>query len=533
MTAIQTQRAIGARLARRLETDLGPRKFQMWFASTARFDYLADDQRIRVAVPTTYHADRMERQYRGAIESAVNAECDAGVPVDIVVDEALFDGARPNSTPPADEPATATPHHTPASPHSTTPPAHPNPQPAINPTARPKRTALTGLDAGYPLANAQLRHRLEQFIVGPSNQLAYAAACRLAEAQDTPQPDTPAVPDPLLSGTQLLFLPGGCGTGKTHLVQGLCRRLLENHPRARLVYTTGEQFTNSFIHAIQTNTLPAFRRRIRNLDLLAVDDVHFLAAKEKTQQEFLHCFNEIELSGARVVLASDCHPRLIHSFSEPLINRCLRGMVVQVEQPDAETRRSLMRALAMRMGMVLQPAALELLVQRCDGSVREMEGQLTKLYALASISGSRGGSARGVGNVLSEPIGHALVDRLLRGVPGRSLTPARPVRFADVVDVVCSRFGLEKDHLLGRSRHAHIVTARSLVAYLLHRLAPMSYPEIARAMGKKNHSGVLAAARRIEERRLRREDVRVPTCPDPVPLESLIRELTDAVRDRL
>ncbi|MEM6551314.1 MAG: DnaA/Hda family protein [Planctomycetota bacterium] len=532
MTAIQTQRAIGTRLARRLETELGARKFQMWFASTAKFDYLADDQRVRVSVPTAYHADRLERQYRGALESAVAAEYDAKPAVEILVDEALFDEARASATVSPEH--TSTPD-TPTAPRSASPAPSPPPH-TPPPPAETKRPTRTGLDAGYPLANAQLRHRLEQFIVGPSNQLAYAAACRLAEAPDTPGPDVPdaaLAADPLMSGTQLLFLHGGCGTGKTHLVQGLCRRLLENHPRARLVYTTGEQFTNSFIHAIQTNTLGPFRRRIRNLDLLAVDDVHFLAAKEKTQQEFLHCFNEIELSGARVVLASDCHPRLIHSFSEPLINRCLRGMVVQVETPDAETRRSLIRALAMRMGMVLQPAALELLVQRCDGSVREMEGQLTKLYALASISGSRGGSARGVGNVLSEPIGHALVDRLLQGVPGRGQTPARPVRFADVVDVVCSRFGLEKDHLLGRSRHAHIVMARSLVCYLLHRLAPMSYPEIARAMGKKNHSGVLAAARRIEERRQRREDVRVPTCPDPLPLESLIRELTDAVRDRL
>ncbi|MEM1212185.1 MAG: DnaA/Hda family protein [Planctomycetota bacterium] len=526
MTTVQTHRAIGTRLSRRLEAELGPRKYQMWFASTATFDYLADDQCVRVSVPTNYHADRLERQYRGAIDAVVAAEYGPDTSVRIVVDEALFAEARSGSG----DATTAEP----APPTGQANPKGVAPQdPAPTPGKPTGGTSRTGIDAGYPLANAQLRHRLEQFIVGPSNQLAYAAACRLAAPRESTDPALTDPIDPLMSGAQLLFIHGGCGTGKTHLMQGLCRRLLETHPRARLVYTTGEQFTNSFIHAIQTNTLPAFRRRIRNLDLLAVDDVHFLACKEKTQQEFLHCFNEIELSGARVVLASDCHPRLIHSFSEPLINRCLRGMVVQVEVPDAETRRSLVRALAMRMGMVLQPAALELLVQRCEGSVREMEGLLTKLYALASISGSRGGTAGGVGNVLSEPIGHMLVDRLLAGVAGRNQTPARPVRFADVLDVVCARFSLENDHVLGRGRHAHIVMARSLVCYLLHRLAPMSYPEIARAMGKKNHSGVLAAAGRIERRLLNREDVRVPTCPDPIPLESLVRELTDQVRDRL
>jgi len=193
-------------------------------------------------------------------------------------------------------------------------PAHAGPGAA----EAPRRAADTlPSPAEAQMRNRRTFRRLEDFVVGPSNGLAHSAACRIAQPTDA-------------VGCSPTFIHGGCGLGKTHLLQGICRRYAELTERPSAVrYVTGEQFTNEYITALRNNTIDRFRRKARRLELLAIDDVHFLANKHRTQNEFLHTIDEIGLTGSRIVLASDEHPRHIGRFSQALISRFLSGMVVQ------------------------------------------------------------------------------------------------------------------------------------------------------------------------------------------------------------
>lgn len=477
---------INARLARRIEANVGSRRYAMWFDRAARFAYNGDDQTLCVTVPNRFIADRISNDLLDNLRSAAAEELGRPVQVDIRVDAADFQQTAP------------TPHIAPA---ATTP--------------RPRKPH-TGFQRN-------LRHSLDDFIVGSSNELAYAAACRLAdESSDTHDHHAgDASGYPSAGGVGPLFLHGGCGLGKTHLLQGVCQRLLRRSPHAKVHYTTGEQFTNDYITAVRANRIDEFRRRIRSLDLLAVDDVHFIANKQATQQEFLHSFDRIELGGAKVILASDCHPKLIKQFSEALISRCVRGMVVQINRPDPDTRIRLVEALAQRRGLRLHEGVAQALAGHSDGSVREIEGMLTKLTALASLSRQEGPGRGGV-------VGHALVRRLLdQDAP--TVRSRRPVRFEQIMKGVTEHLGVTSQQVLGRGRHKHVVLARSMVIHLARQLTSMSYPEIATAMGRPNHSTIITAAQRVQKQLAADEPMLLPGDLGQVTPTQLVEQLRGAV----
>ena len=327
-----------------------------------------------------------------------------------------------------------------------------------------------------PSSNHQIRHshagpmaayrQLEHFVEGPSNQLAYRSVCRLLE---DPQHASPMSP---------LFLHGDCGVGKTHLLQGAVRAASAQFSRIR--YYSAEQFTNEYIRAVREHDLERFRQQLRTLDLLAIDDVHFFSHKEGTQNEFLHMLDACLLHGTKLLLAGDGHPNRFKAFSRALSSRCVSGMVVHIESPDVTTRLAIVNHLANRRGLRLEPAAAELVVERTLGTVRELEGALTRLDAMARLEGT------------GETIGLQLVIRTL----GAAATP-RPVRPADVVNAVCEALNIPRHELLGNSRHRRITLARGVSAYLLRDLTTLSWPEIAHQLGRERHSTVHGAAKRI------------------------------------
>ena len=438
----------------------------MWFDRSARFDY--DDSEtgcatLRIAVPNRFIADGIDRYFHDALEAAAQQEIGQSVNLNLEIAPERFTAASHEQRVPTDSVIRS--------------------GASAGQAATGSGDTLSRAAGGVPrhAPNASrtstlgtLRHSLDEFIVGPSNQLAYAAAQRLAD--DEAEAGAP------------LFIHGGCGLGKTHLLQGICRRILEHHPEFQVLYTTGEQFTNQYITAVRTNKLDGFRRWIRGLDLLAVDDVHFIANKQATQQEFLHSFDQIELAGARVVLASDSHPKLIEQFSEALVSRCVRGLVVPVKPPDARTRTRLVQVLAERRSLRLASEAAQAIGRQAHGSVRDLEGALTKLQALVAL-------AQQNGERLSEPIGRRLVQQLLDVEAAHA--PRGPVRFEQVLETVSRELGIETEQVLGRGRHRMVVLARSLTIHLARRLTSMSYPEIAAALGRSNHSTVITAAQRI------------------------------------
>ncbi len=485
-TAVSSQQDVGAHVARRLAEQVGARKYAMWFDRSARFD-VRDDGGLTVTVPNRFIADWIGKNFTEDLRIAAGDALGENTAVELRVEPDRFPAAAARTAAAAPVPAT------PAAPAAAT-----TPRPAM-----PDRSS------------AGLRHELGSFVVGPSNQLAYAAACRLAD--ETAEAGHP------------VFLHGGCGLGKTHLLQGACNALLQRRPDARVLYTTGEQFTNDYITAVRANKLDAFRRRIRALELLAVDDVHFIANKQATQQEFLHSFDQIELGGSRVILASDCHPKLIKQFSEGLISRCVRGLVVQVDRPDRETRLRLVHAMGERRGMRFGTGVAEALADRSEGSVREIEGMLTKLLALASLAP---GSADARGFAGRETlIGHALVRQLLATDPV-STRVRRPVRYEEIARGVAACFGITVQQLSGRSRHKQIVLARSLAIHLARQLTSMSYPEIATAMGKGNHSTIITAAQRVERMLQADEPILLPHF-EGEPANLRPTELVDRLRTAL
>jgi chromosomal replication initiator protein len=314
----------------------------------------------------------------------------------------------------------------------------------------------------------KLRHDLETFVVGAGTQLAFSTCQYVSEfpgAQYNP-----------------LFLHGNCGLGKTHLLQSLCRKFMIHHPTKRWMYMTGEDFTNDFLSALRANKLDQFRRKMRDLDLLVIDDVHFLAGKKATQEEFLHTFNAIEASGRQVVMASDDHPKMIEEFGESLVNRFVSGMVVRIDPPNYATRCDILRAMSDRNRLGLSDEVIGWVARRVTQNVRELEGAVTRIGAHVKLNGRAADIA-----MAQEALGD--LDRQL----------VAPVKPESVLAAVCVYFGIENKDLLSGRRQRTISLARSVAMFLVRRTAKLSFPEIGARLGRKNHSTVISACRRIEK----------------------------------
>lgn len=338
-----------------------------------------------------------------------------------------------------------------------------HPPTALRTPINPERSAAVSPFSNRP----RLRHEMESFIVGQSNQLAYNASLYVAEfpgAQYNP-----------------LFVHGNCGLGKTHLLQGLCKRFIEHHPTKRWMYLTGEDFTNEFLSCLRANKLDTFRRKVRDLDLLVIDDVHFLGGKKATQEEFLHTFNAIEAMGRQVVMASDNHPKMIEEFGESLVNRFVSGMVVRIDPPNYATRCEILRAMSQRGGLALSDEVIGWVARRVTQNVRELEGAVNRIAAHVQLDG--------------RPADVAIAQQALGDLDRQLVAPVKP---ENILLSVCTYFGLEHKDLMSGRRQRTISLARSVAMYLVRKTAKLSFPEIGYRMGKRNHSTVISACRRIE-----------------------------------
>ncbi|MBK7404439.1 MAG: ATP-binding protein [Phycisphaerales bacterium] len=454
-------------LCQRLRDELGEHRFARYFADGAGLS--VDDQRIEVRVATPFMAEVMNRRLAPTLRrAAAGAGSDQPLEVRVRVDSAMR--KRPHPTP-ADE----------STPEGRDPPA---------PAAPPK-------DPSRSTQRPQPRptHQLEEFIVGDSNRLAYTAAVRVAEGID----------DEAFSP---LFIHGGSGLGKTHLLQGIAARFARVHPGVKTRCVTAEAFTNEYISAIRSNTTDRFRRAWRSVRLLCLDDVHFLRGKQSTQVELLHTLDAIGLQQARIVLASDEHPRRIEQLSQHLVSRCMSGAVIHVADPDEELRRRLVAAFAARRGLTLTPDGLDALAVRAAqaGSAREIEGLLTQIEAVARLApdvcatGERGIDAGAVRRSLGLSDGSAKKGRAAHRCP---------VRIDGIVGEVCRSLRLEPTDLLGAGRHRRVVLARGLISRLARELTTLSFPDIARALHRPNHSTIITAYRRISGQIDRGEGVEV------------------------
>ncbi|MGH7131127.1 MAG: DnaA ATPase domain-containing protein [Phycisphaerales bacterium] len=354
--------------------------------------------------------------------------------------------------------------------------------------------AVTAARASAPAAKARpvpppvARHRLEQFVAGTCNRLALEAVRRIA--------DTTAA-----STHSTLFLHGPCGTGKTHLLVGAVAWAQAQGRSAR--YVTAEALANEFIGAVRNKRVETFRRAYRGLDLICIDDVQALGNKPATQTELQHTLDAIIRRGGRVALAGPVHPRLERSLNEALSSRLLAGMVAGVQLPDAETTRHIVRSLCAVRGLSIDGAAeMAILAKARDLSVRELEGLVTKVEAVHRLLGhsSRaGGDPRNAASIGMLAVARALHDGSQGGpgVAGPGMAVQRPVRADEIIARVCEHLDVQSDELRGNGRHPRVVLSRALITHLCRQLTTMSYPEIARAIGRPNHSTVITAHQRL------------------------------------
>ncbi|MBN1344424.1 MAG: chromosomal replication initiator protein DnaA [Phycisphaerae bacterium] len=360
------------------------------------------------------------------------------------------------------------------------------------------RSRLRNGKQGSQTPVRKLRGRLDGFVVGASNQMAFSAV-----------QDVLATPG---GGYNPLFIHGGCGLGKTHLLQGLANGLDEERPELKWALLSGEEFTNQFLAALRRSELETFRNKFRHLDVLILDDVHFLANKKATQEEFLHTFNAIEGVGKQVVMASDSHPKLIGEFSKSLVSRFVAGMVVKIDPPELETRCKILRHRAAQMKRDVPEPVVEYIAERMDTNVRELEGALLKLAAFS--------------NVVGQPITMGLAKQALAEHLSRASTI---IRLSDIESVVATFFGLSPADLHTSRKARTVALARAIAMFLARKHTDMSFPEIGRYMGNKNHSTVILACRRIAKVLEEEGTVcwRTPTGRCEMPLATLMARLEE------
>lgn len=472
-----------------LRAEIGEKMFNLCLGRSA--DVELGENGLRVTVPNRFIADMIEDRFEDAIRRALSAcgrSQDAPLRVEV-------SPPRPgdHQAPPAE----LAPDRVPA----------PGDMPRTAPGPRPARPGSRRFSKRV--------HTFGSFIVGQCNRLAFETSRRFVE-DDAPGQSGFRGP---------LFLFGTNGVGKSHLLAAIAGRFSELNPSARMRRLTAESFTNEYIAAIRSNTIKGFHSKYRRIKLLCIDDVHYLSKKTATQAELLHTLDALELSGARIVLASDAHPRQIRQINAALISRFISGSLVEISPPDRVTAGRLVRGFAERQGLVLDDEAVQVVVgsagpDHTGPSARDLLGAVNRLSAYVGVAC---------------PDRSCAVDATLAAAALRPAGPAngvvcRPVPIDHIIAAVCTALGVTRADLAGRGRHKAVVLGRAMIALLARRLTKRSYPEIAAAIGNKSHSTVIAGHQRIEKQIAEGSTIDAGIHIDGTPLSILVDRLERALR---
>jgi chromosomal replication initiator protein len=341
------------------------------------------------------------------------------------------------------------------------------PAPVVNPL---KQTRIDFDSVDHQL---NPRYQFDSFVVGASNQFAHAAAQAVAE-----QPSKAYNP---------LFLYGGVGMGKTHLMQAVGHMIKKRNPAARLTYISAEKFTNEVINSLRFDRMIGFRDRFRSVDVLLVDDIQFIAGKERTQEEFFHTFNALYDLQRQIVISSDCPPKEISAIEERLRSRFEWGLIADIQPPDLETKIAILQKKAENEHVMIPDDVAEYIARAIKSNVRELEGALTRLIAYASLTGS-------ILNLVT-------AQQVLRNIIA---TQEKRITIDLIQKKVGEQFGLREQDLKVRSNTKAIAFPRQVAMYLVKQLTSASLPEIGRQFGGKHHTTVLHSINKIDA--LRRSD---------------------------
>jgi chromosomal replication initiator protein len=414
------------------ERRVNPHSFATWFRPT-RLER-AEEDRLVIRVPTRLFSKRLTETYGQLLQAVVAELGRPQLQLEYVCAES--------------EPASAN--------------AAPSPQ------------AKLDFDSAAHQLNP--RYTFESFIVGASNQFAHAAAMAVAE-----QPSKSYNP---------LFLYGGVGLGKTHLMQAIGHTLKRRNPSLRLTYISAEKFTNEVIASIRLERMAAFRDRFRNMDVLMVDDIQFIATRERTQEEFFHTFNALYDQQKQIVISSDCPPKEISSIEERLRSRFEWGLIADIQPPDLETKIAILQKKAESERVQVPDDVAEYIARAIKSNVRELEGALIRLMAYASLTGA----------VINLPTAQQVLKNIIE-------TQDKKVTIEQIQKRVGEHFGLRAQDLKVRSNSKQIAFPRQVAMFLVKQLTSASLPEIGRQFGGKHHTTVLHSINKISNLRQSDKDL--------------------------
>ncbi|HZU36789.1 MAG TPA: chromosomal replication initiator protein DnaA [Gemmataceae bacterium] len=440
-------REVVAALEQAIAQRVGERRYTFWFAPHTRFAW--DDGLLVVGVPNHFFQDWLTKSFGPDVRAAASAVFGRVVEVQFRIDPELFQAARRAQAESANNTVAA-------------------PAPPLVEEAKADRpSVVAGVENARPKRTRRW-HRLSDFVVGTGNRLAHAAALTVVES-----PGTTVNP---------LVLYGPVGTGKTHLLEGIYAGLRKRHPEWRVVFITAEEFTNRFLQGLRAGKLGAFRKYFRDCDTLLVDDVHFVAGKTASEEEFLHTYDALHSDGRQIVVTCDCHPRLAGDLPALLTDRLIGGAVWGMQPPDDETRLQILRAKALHGEPRLPDDVLRFMADRVRGNVRELEGALQSVRHYGLVTG------RAVDLTLAR---EALAD-LIRHAVGA-------VQLAQIDEAVCQVLGLERGALRSKSRTRTTSHPRMLAMYLARKHTPTAHSDIGRYFGGRNHSTVVAAEKKVRQ----------------------------------
>ena len=313
-------------------------------------------------------------------------------------------------------------------------------------------------------------YTFERFIVGSSNKFAHAAALSVAQrpaAENNP-----------------LFIYGNSGLGKTHLMYAIANVLRRTHPEYRIIYVKGEDFTNELITAIQEANVQAFRNKYRMVDLLLLDDVQFIAGKERTQEEFFHTFNALYEAKKQIVLTSDRPPKEINTLEDRMKTRFEWGLLADIQPPDFETRIAIIRDKAVKMGVELPDNVSNYIAENIQANIRQLEGAVKKIKAMHELMGER----------ITVSLAENAIDALRTENPGLNPTPER------IMEAVANYFYIPVEQMISQNRSKDVAYPRQMAMYMIRQELEYSFPDIAKIF-KRDHTTVMHACNKIEEER--------------------------------
>ena len=425
-----------------LQVSLSPANYETWLRDTRLVD--VDEQRFRIAVPNGFAKDWLETRYRSLISQTLARIVGYSVQVEFIV------GPAPTES--TNGVADDGPQTTAAS-------------SGLN--GQEVRVEATRVGGEGGATNLNPRYTFANFIVGSANRLGHAASLSVAE-----RPGHAYNP---------LFLYGGVGLGKTHLMHAIGNQVMARFPRKRVVYATSEKFTNEFITSIQQGKIDEFRDRYRRIDLLLIDDIQFIADKERTQEEFFHTFNAIHEDGKQIVLSSDRPPKAILTLEERLRSRFEWGLIADLTAPDLETRIAILRAKAEEGAVPITSDVVEFIARKVVSNVRELEGALNRIVAFASMGATP----------ISIELAQAVLSNVLYNPKKRQVTPER------IAKAVSDYYSVPMDVLQGQKRDKAIVMPRQIAMFLMREETDVSLLRIGAELGNRDHSTVLHACDKI------------------------------------